>query len=206
MIFIFVLTIHIPNLFAAPHDRTRLTILLRDLCLSAGAVAFAASRTGVYSSLSSFKSALISVARFAIVIAIAYFGVEHFLAPTFAPGLPQEGSVIITMPAWIPAHSLWAYLTGAIFIGCALGLLTRRYARFAATILGITVLVLILFVYIPQTIANASDIVIGLNYLSIHFALAGAAFFLAEAMPGPISEPVPVPDVPSSTARPVTGS
>ncbi len=206
MIFIFVLTIHIPNLFAAPHDRTRLTILLRDLCLSAGAVAFAASQAGVSSSPASFKSKLITVARFAIAITIAYFGVEHFLDPTFAPGLPQEGTVIITMPAWIPAHALWAYLTGAIFIGCALGLLSRRLARSSATILGITVLVLILLVYIPQTIAKASDIVTGLNYLSIHFALAGAAFFLAGAMPATISEPAVVPEAHRSSARQVSGS
>jgi hypothetical protein len=110
------------------------------------------------------------------------------------------------MPAWIPAHVLWAYLTGAIFIGCALGLLSRRHARFAATILGINVLVLILFVYIPQTIAKASDIVTGLNYLSIHFALAGAAFFLAEAMPRAISEPAAVPEAMRSSARQVSGS
>ena len=103
MILIFVLTIHIPNLFAAPHEKTRLTILLRDLCLSAGAVAFAASQTGDSSLPASFKSKLITVARFIIAITIAFFGVEHFLDPTFAPGLPQEGTVIITMPAWIPA-------------------------------------------------------------------------------------------------------
>ncbi len=206
MIFIFVLTIHVPNLLAAPHDRTRLTILLRDLCLSAGAVAFAASQTSANSSLSSFKSKLITVARFAIAITIAFFGVEHFLDPTFAPGLPREGEVTITMPAWIPGHAFWAYLIGAIFIGCALGLLSRRYARFAATILGITVLVLILFVYIPQTIANASDIVTGLNYLSIHFALAGAAFFLADAMPAAISQPAAVPEAHRSSPHQVPGS
>jgi hypothetical protein len=52
-----------------------------------------------------------------------------FSTPSFAPGLPQEGPVIITMPAWIPGHDFRAYLTGAIFIDCTLGLLSRRYAR-----------------------------------------------------------------------------
>jgi uncharacterized membrane protein len=206
MIFIFVLTIHIPNLLAAPHERTRVTILLRDLCLSMGALAFAASLSSATSSPSSFKSNLITVARSIFAITIAYFGVQHFLYPTFAPGFPQEGPLIINMRPWIPAHALWAYLTGAIFIGCALALLSRRYARFAATILGITVLIVILFVYIPQTIANASDIVTGLNYLSIHFALAGAAFFVAEAMPEEISQPAAVPATPPSSPRQVAGS
>jgi uncharacterized membrane protein len=203
MIFIFVLTIHIPNLLAAPHDRTRLTIFLRDLTLSAGALAFGASQTGTNAGFQAFRPKLITVARFVIAISIAVFGVDHFLDPTFAPGLPQEGPVIITMPAWIPGHVFWAYLTGAIFIGCALGLLSRRYARFAATLLGITVLVLILFVYLPLTIAKASDIVTGLNYLAIHFALAGAAFFLAEAMPAPVSGTVSVPEIQRSSVRQV---
>jgi uncharacterized membrane protein len=207
MIFIFVLTIHIPNFVAAPHEKTRLTVLLRDLSLSAGALAFAASQTGANSGwLQSFRAKLITVARFVIAISIAVFGVDHFLDPTFAPGFPQEGPAIITMPAWIPGHVFWGYLTGAIFIGCALGLLSRRYARFAATILGITVFVLILFVYIPLTVAKASDVANGLNYLSIHFALAGAAFFLAEAMPATISEPAAVPEIQRSSARQVSGS
>jgi uncharacterized membrane protein len=46
MIFLFVLTIHIPGLLAPPHDKIFLTLLLRDLTLSAGALAFAASQTG----------------------------------------------------------------------------------------------------------------------------------------------------------------
>jgi uncharacterized membrane protein len=206
MIFIFVLTIHIPNLLNAPHDKVRLTLLLRDLTLSAGALAFGVSQTGTNAGFQSFKSKLITVTRIVIAISIAVFGVDHFLDPTFAPGFPQEGPVIITMPAWIPGHVFWAYLTGAIFLGCALGLLSRRYARFAATILGITVLVLIMFVYIPLTVAKASDVANGLNYLAIHFALAGTAFLLAEALPATMSEPAALAEIQRSGARQVPGS
>jgi len=206
MIFVFVLTIHTPNLLAAPHQRTRVTILLRDLSLSMGALAFAASQFSSTSTPSSFKSSLLTITRFIFAITIAYFGIQQLLYPTFAPGFPQEGELIITMPSWIPAHTLCAYLSGAIFIGCALALLSRRYARLAAAILGITVLLLILFVYIPQTIAHASDIVTGLNYLSIHFALAGAAFFVAQAMPEERPQPAAVPVARPSSPRPVPGS
>ena len=98
---------------------------------------------------------MITIARFVIAVSIAVFGVDLFLYPTFAPGIPHDRPVIVTMPAWIPGHVFWAYLTGAIFLGCALGLLSRKYARFAATLLGITVLVLVLFVYLPLTITKA---------------------------------------------------
>jgi uncharacterized membrane protein YphA (DoxX/SURF4 family) len=191
MIFLFVLLIHIPNYFAAPGDKVRLTILLRDLALSGGALALAASPTqqgqaggAGASRLETLRPWLVTVARVFVALPIAVFGVDHFLYPTAAPGIPQENTeLLITMPAWIPGHIFWAYLVGATFLVCAVGLMTRKRARFAATVLGFTVLLLVLFVYIPLTIAKPSDIVSGLNYLAIHFALAGVALFLAAALP-----------------------
>ena len=199
MIFLFVVLMHIPSCFAAPQDQTRLTLLLRDLALSAGALAFAAqidqgrvpsSAAGFLGSrLQTIGPKLITVARFLVSLSIADFGVNHFLHPTFAPGIPQDDpAVFLTMPSWIPGHVLWAYLTGAIFIACALGILTRKWAHFAAQVLGLTVLVLIVFVYLPLTVAKASDIANGLNYLAIHFALAGAALLLAGALPANVAD------------------
>ncbi|HUJ32115.1 MAG TPA: hypothetical protein VLY23_12600 [Candidatus Acidoferrum sp.] len=182
MIFLFVLMIHVPASLATPFEKTRFTILLRDSALSAGVAAFAASHTVQWRARSMHW--IITVARVVIAIAIVVFGVDHFLNPTFAPGIPQENAAIsVIMPAWIPAHAFWAYATGAIFIICGLSLLIPKLARSAAMVLGITVLVLILFVYVPLTIAKASDIANGLNYLAIHFALAGAALLLAGALP-----------------------
>lgn len=193
MIFIFVLTIHIPSCFASPYDKTRLTIVLRDSTLAAAALAFAASRSDDSPAgrtptwlqslrLQSAGSILTVVPRFLIAISIAVFGIDQYLNPTFAAGIPQEGPAFVTMPDWIPGHMFWAYLTGTIFVVCAIGLTTRKYARSAATVLGVTVLALALFVYLPITIAKASDIANGLNYLAIHFALAGAALLLAGSL------------------------
>jgi hypothetical protein len=111
MIFLFVLTIHIPGLLAPPHDKIFLTLLLRDLTLRAGALAFAASQTGTarapLASFQSFRPKLITIARFVIAVSIAVFGVDLFLYPTFASGIPHDGPVIVTMPAWIPGHVFW---------------------------------------------------------------------------------------------------
>jgi hypothetical protein len=117
------------------------------------------------------------------------FGIDHFLYPTFAPGIPQEnGAVFVTMPAWIPGHVFWAYLVGTTFVACGLGIIVGKQARSAAMILGATVLVLVVFVYVPLTVAKASDIANGLNYLAIHLALAGAALLLAGSLPPPASK------------------
>jgi hypothetical protein len=102
------------------------------------------------------------------------------------------------MPAWIPGHDFRAYLTGAIFIDCTLGLLSRRYARSGNHCAGPDPVCLL-----PTTIAKVSDIVSGLNCLAIHFALAGPAFFLAEAMPATVSDTVSVPEIQRSSVRQV---
>jgi hypothetical protein len=195
MIFLFVLILHIPALFALPHDKTRLTIALRDLALSGGALAIGASQTEQgrsklaagwlhASRLQIFSVKLSVVTRFLVAIPIAVFGIDQLLYPTFAPGIPQENSAFfVTMPAWIPGHVFWAYLSGAVFVACAFGILSRKYARFAAMLLGASVLVSVLFVYVPLTVANASDVANGLNYLAIHLALAGAALLLAGSLP-----------------------
>jgi uncharacterized membrane protein len=189
MIFMFVLMIHLPNLIKNPHDPVRLTILLRDTCLSAGALAFAASqidqsgRSSTAWNWTAVGPQVIMATRFMVAIPIAVFGIDHFLHPTFAPGFPQENAVtFVAMPSWIPAHALWGYVNGGIFIACAFGLAIKRYVIFAAHTLGATVLISIVLVYIPLTIANYSDVSVGLNYLAIHFALAGAAFMLASAV------------------------
>lgn len=191
MIFLFVVMMHLPACLAVPSDRTRITLLLRDLALSSGACAFAASRAEQWRLRGTH--AVIAASRFIIAITLIIFGVNHFLYPNVAPGIPQDGlDFAVTMPAWIPAHVFWAYVTGAIFVICGLAILTGKQARPAAIAVAITVLVLTVFVYLPDTIAKASDISEGLNYLAIHLALAGEVLFLASALPKPIPESVKV--------------
>jgi uncharacterized membrane protein len=192
MFLIFELAMHIPNLISVPHSKARLTLLLRDLPLLAGCLAFAASRSrevatpgvrsgALFSPLAGRR--LVAVACFLFAIPIGIFGVEHFLNPDFAPGIPQDNPALkIPMPSWLPAHVLWIYLTGTIFVVSAIALITRRYARTGSILIGATVLVIIALVYIPLTIARAADVDGGLNYLCIHFALAGAALMLAGAL------------------------
>ena len=67
-------------------------------------------------------------------------------------------------------------------------------------------LALVLFAYLPLTITQASDVANGLNYLLIHLAPAGAAFFLAGALPAAISEPAAVLEIQRSSVRQPSGS
>ncbi len=203
MLFSFVLMIHIPSCFATPHDKTRFTVAIRDTALSAGALALAASlaerwRRGAYRGLGlALRSAvwgkIPAIARIVIGVALADFGIQQWVFPRFAPGIPQEGAgAIVTAPAWLPAHALWGYLSGAIFLVTGLALLLNRKPRQAASLLAAGVLVLIAFVYVPLTIQHATNIGLGLNYLAIHFALAGGALLLAGALPKGAAAAMPV--------------
>jgi uncharacterized membrane protein len=203
MLLLFVPMIHIPSCFAKPFDKTRVTMVMRDSSLSAGALCLAAvqarewRRGGYHGWGLALESAawekIASIARFVIGIEMIYFGVQHLLSPSFAPGFPQEGpGAIVTMPSWIPAHPFWGYLTGALMIAFGMALLTNWKPRTSANLLGTMTLILIALVYIPLTLQNASNIALGLNYLAIHFALAGELFLLAAALPKEMAEEVAV--------------
>ena len=181
MLFLFVCLIHVPSCFATPYDRTRLTVLLRDLALSAGALVLGASTSEWPEE---WRWAVVDVGRYLIAIPILIFGVQHFLHPEAAPGIPQQNpTTYLSIPSWIPAHAALAYVTGAVFVFCGMGMMLSKRARISATFTGLTLLALTLFVYLPRVIAAPRDIGFGLNYLAIHSALAGAVLLLASALP-----------------------
>ena len=206
MILLFVLLIAVPR-WISTHDNVSFTLVLRDLVLGSCSCAFAASLAPQWGKLRT--DGIITVTRALVAGAMLVYGVDHFLYPYAAPGIPPENTEFSpTMPSWIPAHAVWACATGALLIACALGLATRKYARVAAATLGAIVLVLIALVYVPLTIARASSIGTGLNYLAIHFALAGAALLLAAALPRPVPQPAgaALADAPKITPSPAPDS
>lgn len=180
MLWLFVLMLHIPNLFLFPQTSAQVHhLLLRDMAIGAGPFAFGMSALATYV----FRSRVISIARFVLAVPIAIFGVQHFLQPGLAPGIPSAVPVLFkSLPGWIPALKALSYMTGAIFLCCAIGLTLTRYVRPAAKTLGVTMLAILVIVYIPLTIVKASDVASGLNFVGITCALAGSALMLAEAL------------------------
>jgi uncharacterized membrane protein len=184
----FALLLFLPAWLSAPGNRMLATLLLRDLTLGSAYLAYAVhaaapSQTEAAGRPASpdWRRGVVTVARLIIAVAVGVYGVLQCRHPEAAPGIPQDGPFIVTLPAWIPAHHLWSYVTGALFIVCAFALLRDRLARDAAAVLGVTTCALIGLAYLPVTIAKAADVEHGLNYLAIHLALAGAFFLLAAA-------------------------
>jgi uncharacterized membrane protein len=173
LILLFVLLIHIPNVVGNPHTRILWVVALREPAFAGGAFALAATQEEGWKPHA--RHAFATLARFFIAIPIAFMGVQQCLHPELAPGVPLEMST----PLWVPAQSFWGYVTGAIYVVFAISLLLNKQVRLAATWLGLIILVLVLFLYLPIVIANPADIGNGLNYLADTLLLCGAVLALA---------------------------
>jgi uncharacterized membrane protein len=170
----FVVLMDIPGVVAQPGDRFSWALALRELSFASGAWAFAGSQMST--KRAGGVPVLVTFARLIIGITAVFYGVEHFLHPTFATGVPLQK----IMSEWIPGRLFWAYLAGAVLIASGAFLVANRKAREAATYLGVMILLLVLFEYLPMLIASPKDIV-SLNYFFDTLFFGGAVLLLADA-------------------------
>jgi len=182
MFFLFVCMLYLPSALRHLGNRFAWTYMLRDLSFAAGAWALAGLYTRASSPLQSKWMVLFS--RAVIAIAAVFFAVQHFLHPTFAPGVPLE----LATPRWVPLPSVWAYLAGTVLLVAGVGLLLNKKSRLAATSIGALVTILTLFLYLPILIlalGGSSDVINeAINYVADTLLYAGSALALASALPG----------------------
>jgi len=177
MFVLFVLLIFVPNLIQNPHDRFALSAPLRDLSLCAGALCLAWTMSPPRRQQR--LRWLADAGRCIFAVAILYFGVEQFLHPEFAPGVPLE----LQTPAWIAGRIAWSWLAGIVLVPGGLCILVNKGARWAAIAVGIAYLVLVAFVYMPMEFAHPSIEISGeLDYVADTLAVGGAAFLVAGAI------------------------
>ncbi len=176
MFILFVAMMDIRALIITHNSRQFWAITLRDVTFSGAAFAIAARQWK--SAASDGAAWLVTIARFFVGISSIFFGVQHFLHPTLEPGFPL-GKIT---PAWIPGNIFWVYLTGSALIVCGACFVVNKKARPAAIYLGIVILLLVLYIYVPVTISNPSDLDSGLNSLADTLALSGTALVLAGAI------------------------
>jgi uncharacterized membrane protein len=179
MFFLFVCMLYLPGVLAHPKSRFTWAYALRDLSFCAGAWALA----GLHSRASSpsLSKWMILFARLVIAMAAIVYGVDHFLHPEFAPGVPLE----MKTPPWVPLPSVWGYLAGVILLGAGIGLLVNKNARIAAASIGalMTVLTLFLYMVVLMLARGPADINDAINYIADTLLYAGAALALASALP-----------------------
>jgi uncharacterized membrane protein len=121
---------------------------------------------------------LVTVGRFFVALPAVFYGVEHFLHPEFAPGVPLAKVI----PVWVPGRVPWAYLAGTVLVAAGVALLINKKARMAAICLGLMILLLVLFVYLPILVVSPTDLE-SLNYFFDTLLFSGAALVLGDALP-----------------------
>jgi uncharacterized membrane protein len=179
MFSLFVCMIYLPSLFRHLTNRFAWAFALRDSSFAAGAWALA----GLHSRASSPQQAkwMILFGRIVIAMAAIFFGVQHFLHPEFAPGVPLQKM----MPSWVPFPIVWAYFAGAILLAAGIGLALNKKPRIAAASIGalMTVLTALPYLVILISAHGVTEVNEGLNYVADTWLYAGAALALASALP-----------------------
>jgi uncharacterized membrane protein len=177
---IFVLVMDLPGTLAHPGNRFFWALALRQLAFSGGAFAFAMSLWSSgprQPSRAQLTKALAALPRFFVGIPSVFYGVEHLLHPEYVPGIPLQKLT----PDWIPGRIVLSYFVGVILILAGACLLVNKKARMAATFLGLTILLTVLWIYLPMLLAAPTDVV-ALNYFFDTLLFCGAILLLANAI------------------------
>jgi uncharacterized membrane protein YphA (DoxX/SURF4 family) len=175
--FLFVVLMDVPAWARNPGDPFRLTLALRELSFSGGALALAATLT--QRSRGSSANSLATIARYFVAVPALFYSFEQFMHADHVPGVPLRPLT----PAYIYGHVFWTYLAAAAYAVASIPLLIGRKTRAAATFLGATVLLLVLVVYVPIGIVERASLNRGLNFVFDTMMYCGAVLLLAGAMP-----------------------
>jgi uncharacterized membrane protein len=173
--FLFVVLMDVPGWAEDPRNRFALALALRELAFSGGALALAASLTA----RSRQHGILATVARYFVAIPVLVYSVEQFMHGAHVPGVPLNRMT----PDYVWGHAAWTYLAALAYAVSGALLLVGKRTRAAAAWLGLTVLLLVLFVYVPIGVVDRASIDNGFNYLADTLMFCGAVLLLAGAMP-----------------------
>lgn len=176
---IFVLAMDLPGVIAQPGNRFFWALALRQLAFSGGAFALATSlwNTPPSQSSSAVRTVASAIPRFFIGLPSIFYGVEHFLHPEFVPGVPLQKLT----PEWIPGRIVLSYFVGVILIVAGICIVVNQKARKAATTLGLTILLAVLWIYLPMLLAAPRDLV-ALNFFFDTLLFCGTILLLANSI------------------------
>ncbi len=117
-------------------------------------------------------NALGGIAKYLIAIPSAIFGVLHFMGADMMAGMVP-----------IPGGAIWVYITGACLIAAAVAIVIGKKARLAATLLGVLLLVFVLAIHLPGTIAGGDGGQMSLMSMLKDLMIAGGALTYAKTQP-----------------------
>lgn len=175
--FLFVVLMDVPGWLRQPANMVALTLALRELAFSGGALALTASLTGSRGATPT-RPIVADIARYFIAFPLLWYAFRQFAHPDLLPGVPLARAT----PAYIYGRTVWAYIAAVVYAVAGVLLLVNRKTRLAAAWAGLTVLLIELVVYVPVAVVDRASIDNGFNYLGDTLMFAGAVLLLAAAM------------------------
>ena len=106
------------------------------------------------------------IARWFYGLALIAFGVAHF-------AYARETAALV--PAWLPAHSAWVFLTGCTYVAAGAAVLTGVAARLATTLSAVQMALFTVLVWVPGVMLGHADIPRWSELLDSWALTAGAA-------------------------------
>jgi putative oxidoreductase len=117
-------------------------------------------------------STLTKIGPYLIAIPAAIFGILHFMGADMMAGMVP-----------IPGGAVWVYITGAALIALAISVILRKKTRLAATLLGVMLLIFVLAIHLPGTIAGGDGGQMSMMSMLKDLMIAGGAFTYAGTQP-----------------------
>jgi uncharacterized membrane protein YphA (DoxX/SURF4 family) len=136
-------------LFIQPNSPAHLglwTDPLKELALSGGAFVMAglSNESPKHRSLLILEK-LIPLGKFFFATTLLLFGIDHFLYTEFVATL---------VPAWVPDHTFWTYLSGVGLIGTGAAIILKIKRRKIAVLASAMLFLWLVLLHIPRAIAD----------------------------------------------------
>jgi uncharacterized membrane protein len=176
---VWVVVLRVPNVLTAPQIEVNWQGLSEVLVMLAGGWLLFAGRSATHDgSPLSFATGKrgTKLAQILFGLALLPLGLAHFVY------LNQTAPLV---PAWLPNHTAWAYITGAAQIAAGFGVVLSIVPRLAAMLDAALLSAFTFLVWIPMIVAKptAKDL---WSEFTISWAITAAAWVVAASISNPV--------------------
>jgi uncharacterized membrane protein len=175
---LFVLLIYVPNVVEHPRMRMPWIFPFREGTFAVGAISVFVSET--QPAWSWRPQGFPRFARFWTAFVVVFFGLQHFVYPQSAPGVPSP----IPTSSWVPLPHVVTYGAGAILVLLGAASAFKKTAVAAITWAGIVMAVLTIVLFVPDLFLarGPGQPILAINFVADTLLFSGSVLAIAQAV------------------------